>query len=214
MKSRLTTIHRFAGCATAVFFTLSLVGSALAQGPRESRPNINLRAEDQKRQLQEGRLRTAEWDALGESENEKLVQAALVKMKEDFARIQVLRNDIARNLVSHKPLDYNLISAQTGEIHKHASRLNIYILAHFADTDGTHESAELKREEMVSALVKLCKLVDSFTENPALKHAGSVDVKEIEKVKDEKARADKDLLAIITLSQAIKKRSDNLKAQQ
>ncbi|MEP6820471.1 MAG: hypothetical protein ABJA18_13125, partial [bacterium] len=130
MKFVPTSIHRFAGCATATVFALSLVGSALAQGsPTEPPPNVNPRAIDRGRQVQEGRLRRAELDAFAESDNQKQVQAAIVNMKEDFARIQVLRNDIARNLVAHKPLDFNLISVQTGEIHKRTSRLNAYMLA-------------------------------------------------------------------------------------
>jgi hypothetical protein len=198
-----------------VIFVLSLVGSAMAQDlPRGTPPNINLKAEDQGRQIQEGRLRRAELDALAESENEKLVRAVIVKMKEDFVSIQLLRNDIARNLVAHKPMDYNLISAQTEGIHKHATRLNVYMLAKPREDQETDDIAELNREGMFAALVKLCKLVDSFTENPALKYAGSLDVKEISKIKANKARADGDLLSIIKLSERIKKQSDNLKAQQ
>src|SRR5213079_2225777 len=68
------------------------------------------------RQVDESRLRSAEVDAGTEEKNQKLVQAAIVNMKEDFSRIQVLRNDIARNLVAHKPLDYSLVAEQAGEI--------------------------------------------------------------------------------------------------
>lgn len=151
-------------------------------------------------------------DAATESENQKLVQAAIVHMKEDFTRIQVLRNDIARNLVAHKPLNYALISDQVGEINKRASRLNVYMLARSPEDKEQNNPADLQSEEMIGSLVKLCKLVDSFTENPALKNAGTVDAKDIEKVKESKARADKDLLAIIQLSERIKKKSDSLKA--
>jgi hypothetical protein len=219
MKSILTSIHRFADCATAAVFALSLVGSALAQGSSTSAPpgaglpsNINPRAEDRGRQLQERQLRSAELDAVAEPENQKLVRAAIVNMKEDFARIQVLRNDIARNLVAHKPLEYKLISEQTGEIHRRAGRLNVYMLAQVSDNDKqSNEIVKLQTEDMIAALVKLCKLVDSFTENPSLKNAGSIDVKQIEKAKEDKARADKDILAIIKLSENIKKKSDSLK---
>jgi hypothetical protein len=69
----------------------------------------------------------------------------------------------------------------------------------------------LKKEELVGALVRLCKLIDSFTENPALKNAATVDAKAIDKVKEEKARADKDLLMMIKLSENIHKSSDGLK---
>jgi hypothetical protein len=131
-------------------------------------------------------------------------------MKENFTRIQVLRNDIARNLVARKPLDYKLISVQTGEINKRASRLNAYMLAHGKNDNKEHQTAELQNDEMIGGLVRLCKLVDSFTENPALKNAGAVDAKQLDKVKEDKARADMDLLAIIKLSESLKKKSESL----
>ena len=216
MKS-LFGIHRLADWVTAAVFVLTLAGSALAQGtqppPGAGAPaNNNPRAEDRNRQLQEGRLRSAERDAVVESENEKHVKAAIVHMKEDFTRIQVLRNDIARNLVAHKPIDYELVSQQTGEINRRANDLNVYMLAHVPDENKEPAAtAELQAEEMIGALVKLCKLIDSFTENPSLKNANSVDVKQIEKAKEDKARADKDLLAIIKLSERIKKKTDGLR---
>src|SRR5204863_225593 len=83
----------------------------------------------------------------------KLVQVAIVHMKEDFTRIQVLRNDIARNLVAHNPLDYNLISEQTGEIHRRAARLNVYMLAHAPNDSESNTPVELQNEEMIAELV-------------------------------------------------------------
>jgi len=64
---------------------------------------------------------------------------------------------------------------------------------------------------MVDALVVLCKLIDSFTENPALKNAATVDSKEVARAKENKANADRDLLAIIKLSGSLQRKSDNLK---
>ena len=132
-------------------------------------------------------------------------------MKEDFTRIQVLRNDIARNLVARKPIDYQLVSDQTAEINKRASRMNVYMRAHAAEDEKKDNLSELKSEEMVGALVKLCKLIDSFTENPALKNAATLDTKEIAKVKENKANADRDLLAIIKLSASLQKKSEDLR---
>jgi hypothetical protein len=148
-------------------------------------------------------------DAVSRRESEKLIQAAIVNMKEDFTRIQVLRNDIARNLVAHKSLDYELVAKQTAEIHKRASRLNVYMLAHGSENKEEESASNLKDEEMTGALVRLCKLIDSFTENPALKNAGIVDAKKLENAKGDKARADKDLLSIIKLSGGIEKHSSS-----
>ena len=152
-------------------------------------------------------------DAAAESENQKRVQAAIVNMKEDFTRIQVLRNDIARNLIARKPLDYKLVSGQTAEINKRASRLNVYMRAHVPE-DEKDKSPELKSEEMIGNLVRLCKLIDSFTENPALKNAATIDSKEIAKARENKANADRDLLAIIKLSASLQQKSESLKMSQ
>jgi hypothetical protein len=199
----------------AVTFAFSVSGQALgqSQAPPGAGPpaNINPRAEDRSRQLAEGRLRRAEMDAVAESEKEKLVEAAIVHMKEDFTRIQVIRNDIARNLVAKKPLDYKLIEEQTSEIHRRAKSLNLYMMAHGHDVKEEKVPSDLKQDEMVVALVKLCKLIDSFTENPALKNVAMLDVKNIDKAKEDKARADQDLLDVIKLSENIQKRAQDVR---
>jgi hypothetical protein len=218
MKSKLTSIRGFVGSVAVGVLALSLVGSARAQGgapPGAGPPGIlNPKKADDARQMEQGQLRSAEMTAAVESENQKHIQAAIVNLKENFARIQILRNDIARNLVAHKPLDYSLISEQVGEINKRANDLNVYMLARSAENSEESNPPGLRNDEIIGALVKLCKLIDSFTENPALKHAATVDVNDIAKAKAEKAEADKELLAIIKLSDSIKKKSDKLKAPQ
>jgi len=104
-----------------------------------------------------------------------------------------------------------VLSEQTAEINERAGRLNVYMRAHVSADEKEASSIELKDEEMVSSLVKLCKLIDSFTENPALKNAATIDSKEIAKAKENKANADRDLLAIIKLSSTLRKKSDNLR---
>jgi len=200
----------------ASIFSLCLAGTAAAQGKPAGAgppPNNNPNLDDRARQVDEGRLRSAEMDAGTDEKNQKLVQAAIANMKADFTRIQVLRNDIARNLVAHKPLDYRLISEQTAEINKRASRLNVYLRAHVAE-DEKEDSLELKNDEMISALVRMCKLIDGFTENPALKNAATIDSKDVAKAKENKANADRDLLAIIKLSSSLRKESERLRISQ
>jgi hypothetical protein len=143
--------------------------------------------------------------------NQKLLQAAIANMKEDFSRIQVLRNDIARSLLAHKPFDYKLVSEQTAEINKRATRLNVYMRARIAEDEKESNPSELKSEDLIGALVRLCKLVDSFTENPALKDAATLNSKEPDKAKANKTNADRDLLAIIKLSASIQKKAESLR---
>ena len=199
----------------AAIVSLCLAGTTMAQKPAGAGPppNNNPNLDDRARQVDEGRLRGAETNASVEEQNQKRLQAAIVNMRDDYKRIQILRNDIARNLVARKPLDYKLVAEQTAEINKRSTRLNIYMQARVPDEEKP-TSAELKNEEMVGALVKLCKLIDSFTENPALKNAATVDSKDIAKSKEDKASADRDLLAIIKLSASIQKKSGSLIVSQ
>src|SRR5712691_9790564 len=221
MNYRVVKPKILAGILISGAFSLLLASSTLAQrnptGPPPGTgppPNNNPNLQDRARQVDEGRLRSAEVDAGTEEKNQKLLQAAIANMKEDFTRIQVLRNDIARNLIARKPLDYKLVSEQTAEINKRASRLNVYMRARVPEDEKQNNLPELKSEEMIGALVRLCKLIDSFTENPALKNAATIDAHEIAKAKEDKAHADRDLLAIIKLSASIQKKSENLRTPQ
>jgi len=199
--------------AISLLSPVSVCGQGVGAMPAGAGPpaNNNPKLEDRARQLHESGLRSLEMDAAAESENEKHIEAAIVTMKEDFNRIQVLRNDIARNLVTHKPLDYDLISQQTGEIYRRAGQLNTFMMARAAEDKEPNDLLDVDGEEMTRSLVKLCKLVDSFTDNPSLKNAATVDAKGIEKAKSDKVKADKDLLAIIRLSDRIRKKSDSLR---
>ena len=214
MKSRAITSQLAAWFAAGILFlVVTIPASAQGNPPVGAGPPAirDARLEEQRRQVKEARLRSAEMDAGEEAENQKHIAAAIAHMKDDFTRIQVLRNDIARNLVAHKPLDYQLITDQTSEINKRAHRLNVYMLARAPENKEHSSESDLKSEEMVGALVKLCKLIDSFTENPALKNAATIDAKQTDKVKEEKAKADADLLAIIKLSESIQKQADSLR---
>ena len=213
MTYRVVKVKTLVGFLVVGVFSLCLASSILAQGPPAGMgPPINrdAKAADRTRQAEQNKLRTAELITGSDQESQKRLHTAILNMKQDFTHIQVLRNDIARGLVARKPLDYKLVSEQTAEINKRASRLNLYMRAHAPDDEKQVEPS-VKSEEMIDALVKLCKLIDSFTENPALKNAAMVDAKEIDKAKVDKAKADKDLLAIIKLSQSLHKQSDSLK---
>ena len=217
MHCRVISCPSVARLSVTLLFCLCIAATTLGQGKPAGAgppPNNNPNVGDRIRQIDEGRLRGAETNAGLEEENQKRLQAAIVNMKDDYKRIQVLRNDIARNLVARKPTEYKLVAEQSAEINKRASRLNVYMQAHVTDERKQNTADEIKNEEMVGALVKLCKLIDSFTENPALKNAATVDSKDIAKSKEDKANADRDLLAIIKLSASIQKKSGSLIVSQ
>jgi hypothetical protein len=219
VRSRRSGVNKLAGCLAAGVFVLAVTIPGLAQGGNPGPPpgagpppNINPKLAERARQANEARLYSVEMEAGGEVENQKHIAEAIANMKQDFTRIQVVRNNIARNLVAHKPLDYSLITQQTTEINRRAHRLNVYMLARAPEDKEQNSTPDVKSEEMVDALVKLCKLIDSFTENPVLKNAATIDAKERLKVKEDKAKADGDLLAIIKLSERIEKVTNSLRS--
>jgi hypothetical protein len=215
MNYRVVSCTNLGGLLVAAVFSLCVAVTTLAQKPATAGPpaNNNPNLDDRIRQIDEGRLRGAETNVSLEEQNQKRLQAAIVNMKDDYKRIQVLRNDIARNLVARKPLEYKLVAEQTAEINKRASRLNVYMQARIQEEQKLSTADELKNEEMVGALVKLCKLIDSFTENPVLKNAATID-SNVAKSKEDKANADRDLLAIIKLSASLQKKSEGLRPSQ
>jgi hypothetical protein len=215
MKSTVITSQKLAGWVAAgiLFLVVATPTSAQSTPPLGAGPPAikNAKLEEQKREVREARLRSAEMEAGEVAENQKRIQAAIANMKQDFSRIQVLRNDIARNLVAHRPLDYNLVMAQMSEINKRTHRLNVYMLAQAPEHREQDNKMDPDSEDMIAALVKLCKLIDSFTENPTLKDAAMINAKGNEKAKENKAKADGDLLAIIKLSESIQRKSDSLR---
>jgi len=57
------------------------------------------------------------------------------------------------------------------------------MLAKATEDKEQNNPSDVKSEEMIEALVKLCKLIDSFTENPALKNAQRLKRKKSRKAK-------------------------------
>jgi hypothetical protein len=214
MKFRVASVNTWLGFLLAAAFGVGLSSSTLAQGrpPGAGPPgDINPIRADRARVLEESKLRRAEINVSDDGEREKRFEAAIVTIKDDFTRIQVLRNDIARNLIARKPLNYKLVSEQTAEINKRATDLNVYMLARVPEEKEETKSPDVGSEEMINALVSLCKLIDSFTENPALKNATTVEIDKIEKAREDKVKADRDLIGIIKLSAIIQKRSNSLR---
>jgi hypothetical protein len=150
------------------------------------------------RQGREAMLRGAEMLSRP-SETQRGSRAAAEQLKQDFKRIQVLRNDLARQLESGGELDYKAVADTAGELNKRAGRLGSYMIP---QTSGGNEEksqgqVELDGALLKSALVTLCRRVDSFTGNPIFKVLDVVDV-------EQAAKAGGDLRGIIRLSARVR----------
>ena len=196
-------------CVAAAACVLALsAGTARAQqsqppGP----PPVGARdpfAEARERQQREAQLRSAEM--LGTVRpNTREAEAAAAQMREDFRRIQVLRNNVARHVLSGKPLDYKFVAGEAEEINKRASRLKSHLVREVpaGEKKEPEKPAELADDTVKDALVTMCLRIDSFTENPVFKLPDVVDV-------EQSAKAGRDLRDIIRLSDAVRKTAAKL----
>lgn len=167
-------------------------------------------AEARERQQREAQLRSLEMVGGAKKADRRGAEAAAEQMRDDFRAIQLLRNKLVRYLLSEKPLDYKHIAAETEEINRRASRLKTHLMRETPD-DG--KSGPAKRPDtgddaqVKDALVRMCKRIDSFTENPVFKFPDVIDV-------DQTARAGRDLDAVIQLSDEIRKAAEKLRKRR
>ena len=177
-----------------------------AQAGRVSPPTVkDPKGDTLERTNREATLRSAELEVAVEKTDQRRINAAIEQIKEDFRHIQIVRNEIVRNLLANKPFDYRLISEEAGDVHKRADRLKSTLVAPAGEEAEKSQKNEVdyNDQEMKSVLVRLCKLIDSFVENPALKTPGTIDAQQSKKVAG-------DLLNIIDLSGNIKRSADRL----
>jgi hypothetical protein len=133
------------------------------------------------------------------AENQRGTRAAAEQLRQDFKRIQILRNNLAQHLTNEGPLDYKTIAGAAGELNKRANRLKSFLVP---QTSGGHDERprdeiELDGALLKAALITLCQRIDSFTGNPVFKVLDVVDV-------EQATKAGGDLQGIIRLSARIK----------
>ena len=193
------------GFAAAVWLAAAL--TAAASPAVQDRPgppppgNRDPFSEIRERQQREAQLRSAEMFGKGAPVDRRASEAAAAQVRQDFKRIQVLRNEIARHVLSGKPLDHKFVVEEAAEVNKRAVRLKTFLAGEAPKGDGGREQkrvGDMPENLLKDALVTLCKRIDSFTENPMFKMPEVIDVKEFD-------RAGKDLETIVLLSDAVRK---------
>jgi hypothetical protein len=187
---------------------LSLQALCMAQGPAVgvSVPRIDPAAErirdEQQREmvLRSGGRRVEDAHA-----DERAVKAAAEQLNQDFKRVQIIRNDLARAATSGSTLDYRRVSDAAAEVRKRSVRMQTYLALRREGDDAKQQEDEAERDEaqLKEALARLCHRIDSFVANPRFKSPGVFDV-------DATARAARDLREMIALSQQIKGGAERL----
>jgi hypothetical protein len=189
-------------------------GAALAQGApggAGAPAVIDPKGETHSQMNREAALRSAEIRSVGGRMDQRQLMAAIDQTKQDFKRIQIIRNDVVDYLVAKKPLDYKLVSEQAAEINKRANRLKTFLMPS-APVEKEKEKDAVKQtvydgEQIKGALVKLCNTIYNFTGNPMFKDPSTMDIQKA-------ASAGGDLLTIIELSDNVKRSADRLKASK
>jgi hypothetical protein len=156
-------------------------------------------------QNREWRLRNMEREPAQAQMNQERLRAAIELVKQDFKRVQIVRNEIVNDLMTKKPLDYKQIVERTEEVNKRAHRLRTFLMPPVPEEKEKEQRSETeyKQEEMRGALVKLCNTIYSFTENPILKNPDVVDLQQ-------SAKAGRDLISIIDLSADLRRSAEKL----
>lgn len=195
---------RLAAAASIVLFAAV---AASAQGPPGvGAPGlVNPKGDTDAQTNREAKLRSAEIGATAEEVNKQRLLAGIEQTKQDFKRIQVVRNDMVDDIVAKKPFDFKQVSERADEVNKRAVRLKSYLMPPTPEGEKKPEEKEVSytEEELKGALVKLCNSIYSFTGNEMFKNPGTLDAQ-----KSMKAGAD--LISIIELSGNIKRSADKL----
>lgn len=196
--------------ATAALL-LSLQALCMAQGQgtpivgtQRIDPAVERIRDEQQRQMV---LRSGGRHEDGAPVDERTVKAAAEQLNQDFKRVQVIRNELARAATSGSALDYRRVSDEAAEVRKRSVRMQT-LLALRAEGAGAKPQREddptaYGEATLREALARLCKRIDSFVANPRFKSPGVVDV-------DATAKAARDLREVIELSERIKGSAERL----
>jgi hypothetical protein len=202
-------VRRLAASASLLLIGAGATMAQGAPGGAGAPAVIDPKGETHSQMNREAALRSAEIRSVGGRMDPRQLAAAIDQTKQDFKRIQLIRNDVVDYLVAKKPLDYKLVSEQAAEINKRANRLKSFLMpsAPVEKKEDAAQQTEYDGEQIKGALVKLCNTIYSFTGNAMFKDPTTVDIQKA-------ASAGGDLLAIIELSDNVKRSADRLKASK
>ncbi|HVF67002.1 MAG TPA: hypothetical protein VM914_05040 [Pyrinomonadaceae bacterium] len=195
--------------AAALLLSLQALCLAQTAGMGISTPRVDPAVErirdEQQRQMA---LRSGGRRGEDAHADEKAVKAAAERLNEDFKRVQVIRNELARAVTSGSALDFKHVSEGAAEVRKRSLRMQTYLaLREERDAAKQHDEetdADAPDEKSLrDSLVRLCHRIDSFVANPRFKSPDVVNV-------DANAKAARDLREIIALSRRIKGGAERL----
>jgi len=174
-------------------FGLVAVSTAFAQAERGA-DDITVRSMNLRLILERAHRRPS---------TEERLKQAVTELQEDFTRLQNLNLEFVK-AINAPTLDYKFISKSASEINKRADRLKTNLdLPEPSGVKSTPAPSINTELEMKKSMLRLGKLIYSFSHNPFFKEASVVN--------DNALLARRDLDEIIEVSKQIKADSEKLK---
>lgn len=126
------------------------------------------------------------------------------RLSRDVGRLRALGDELAEHVTSGRPLDYETIVKQTGEVNKRARRLKTWlVLVKTRSGDARDEKIEVDAACIPDTLSTLCARIDSFAASAMFGTEDEYDARK-------SAQASADLQAIVDLSDGIRQSADRL----
>lgn len=127
------------------------------------------------------------------------------EVAEEFKQLQIVNYSLAGVADPKAALDYARVRRESAEVRKRAARLKGYLSLPEVEADAKQEpDAEIETPEALrSAVGRLDALVNSFVWNPVFQRPGVVDL-------EQSSKAGRDLAAILSLSERIRKGAEGL----
>lgn len=207
MRFRFEPALRFAAAfALAAGAAPLCSGQQGSPGSRSPRPDTNSTQRELQRTLERELTLKQMQDATkrGPAAAPPARPMALTQINEDFLRIQVVNNALAKSLAAGGELDLRQVAQSASEIKKRAGRLKENLLLPEPAEGRPRSSFEVEPGRLKAALAELDRLVVSFVHNPGFRSVKVVDA-------EWSARARSDLEGIIELSGRVKKSSEQLR---
>ena len=192
--------------AAAALLLVACAGGAQARqrtnAEREARERMARDAADSDQREMELAL-IERYHRSGEQRREP--RLAFAQIREDFVRLQVVNNDLARSLSGGGQLDFKLVAKSASEIRKRAERLKENLALPGADGGDKPPAgvAPSDPEQLRAALSRLDGIILRFTSALHAKGVKRFDA-------ESSGRMRLDLEAIIALSARVKKSSEKL----
>jgi hypothetical protein len=146
-------------------------------------------------------LRTARPEIADPAAKQPALRLAVAQIREDFARIQVVNNELAKATARGGALDLKFVARSASEIKKLAARLKENLALPEPEPDAKSPAPRL--EQLTPTLSALDKLVLGFADNLSSWGVKQVDARSA-------AGARRELDAIIELSGWVKKTSEKM----